>query len=239
MRPQRKLVATGLIAVALVYALTVAARNGLADLYAEPAETFLQDTRASGGTLTETEWLAIEANLLKALNLAPDDPSTLTELGRLHRIQLEADTLALTEVERYGNLAIGYYEEAARLRPAWPWGWSNLALMRYELYQDTSDAYYDALIHATHFGPWEAQVQRLVVDLGLDTWGSLSPDARRAVLGTIDRALVRQPLGLAAIIDSDQAWQMFCEAATADVAANELTRLQGHCENLSRIEDEI
>ena len=147
--------------------------------------------------------------------------------------------LVLTEIERYGNLAIDYYERAARLRPAWPWGWSNLALVRYELYQDTSDAYYEALIHATHFGPWEAQVQRLVVDLGRDTWGSLSPDARQAVLGTIDRALQRQPLGLAAIVDSEQAWQVFCETATPDVAANGLLRLQRQCEDLSRLQDEI
>jgi len=229
-----------LFGILLVVALTLAARNGLADLYAEPAKNFLQDRRDAGATLTETEWQAIHANLRRALSFAPHNPITLTELGRLHRIQLESDTLSDTEIDRHGNLAADYYEQAAVLRPAWPWGWSSLALVRYELYQDTSDAYHQALIHATHFGPWEGQVQRLVVELGLDTWASLSPGAKQAVLSTVDRALKRQPAGLNAIVDSEQAWQTLCQAGTSAAAvqpedgrADGLFRLQRHCAELA------
>ncbi len=233
-----------LFALALVYALSLAARIGLADIYAEPAKNFLQDKRDAGGTLSETEWQAIHANLRQALSLAPKNPDTLTELGRLHRIKLEQDALDPMEIERHGNLAIDYYERAAKLRPAWPWLWISLAHVRWELYQDSGDAYHQALIHAMHFGPWKRSVQRWVVDLALDTWGSLSPDTSHTVLGMIDRLLERAPEVLDAIADAE--WQALCKAAsTAAVAKrhgsrpDELSRLQRHCEALAPTDPEI
>ena len=225
-------VSVALLALTLVYALILAARNGLADVYAEPAKNFLQDKRDSGDTLTEAEWQVINANLQRALKLQPDNPVTLTELGRLHRIQLEVDTLERAEIERHGALALDYYERAARLRPTWPWGWSSMALVRYELFEDSSDAYHQALIRAARFGPWEGSIQRLIVDLGLDTWEHLSPGARHTVLVTVDRALKRQPDGLNAIVDAKDSWQTLC-GAPAD-----LSRLRRHCNDLAMIDDE-
>jgi len=182
-----------MFALVLLYALTLSARNGLADIYAQPAKDFLQDKRDADITLTETEWQIIHANLRQALSLSPNDPDMLSELGRLHRIQLEQDALDPMEIERHGNLAIDYYERAAKLRPAWSWVWISLAHVRWELYQDGGDDYHQALIHAIHFGPWEGGVQSWVVDLALDTWGSLSPDASHAVLAMIDRSLELAP----------------------------------------------
>ncbi len=237
-------VTLALFALALVYALTLAARNGLGYLYAEPARNFLQDKRDTDVALTVTEWQAIHANLRQSLSFAPKDPVTLTELGRLHRIQLESETLDPMEIERHGNLAVDYYERAAKLRPAWPWLWISLAHVRWELYQDSGDAYHQALIHAMHFGPWKRSVQRWVVDLALDTWGSLSPDASHAVLGMIDRALEGRPKVLDAIVDAE--WQTLCQAASPAAAAkphggtsDELSRLQRHCESLTPTDQEI
>ena len=51
----------------LGYAAIAAARDGLADLYAQPAKSFLQAKRDPYETLTETERLAIQTNLLAAL----------------------------------------------------------------------------------------------------------------------------------------------------------------------------
>jgi len=227
-----------MFALVLLYALILAARNGLADIYAQPAKDFLQDKRDADVALTETEWQAVQANLQKALGFSPNNPDTLTELGRLHRIQLEQDALDPMEIERHGNLAIDYYERAARLRPAWPWVWVSLAHVRWELYQDSGDAYHQALIHAMHFGPWEGGVQSWVVDLALDTWESLSPDASHAVLAMIDRSLERAPAVLDAIVDAE--WQTLCSAVSPAAAlqphggsADEFSRLQGHCEMLT------
>ena len=228
-------VSLAMFALVLLYALTLAARNGLADIYAQPAKDFLQDKRDADVALTETEWQAVHANLRQSLGLSPNDPDILSELGRLHRIKLEQEALDPMEIERHGNLAIDYYERAARLRPAWPWVWVSLAHVRWELYQDSGDAYHQALIHAMHFGPWEGGVQSWVVDLALDTWGSLSPGASHAVLAMIDRSLERTPEVLDAIIDSE--WQTLCKAAspaataeTHDGGTDEFSRLQHRCE---------
>lgn len=231
-------VSLALFALALVYALTLAARNGLAYIYAEPAKNYLQEKRDAGVALTETEWQAIHANLRQALSLAPNNTLTLIQLGRLHRIRLESDSLDVTEIERHGNLAIDYYEQAAMLRPAEPWLWISLAHVRWELYQDSGDAYHEALIHAMHFGPLEGGVQRWVLQLSLDTWASLSPDATQAVLDMINRALERTPEALDAIVDSE--WQTVCQAASPSASSEshggkvvELPRLQRHCEELA------
>ena len=122
----------------LGYALSVAARTGLADVYAEEAKTYLQTKREADEVLSRDEWQALYGSLTRALALAPGDPDNLSELGRLHRILLEADDLDAGQISRYGDAGAGYYEAALALRPTWPWDWGNLALVRYQQYQDTS-----------------------------------------------------------------------------------------------------
>jgi len=237
-------VSVAMFGLVLLYALTLAGRDGLAYLYAEPARDFLQDKRDTDITLTETEWQAIHANLRQALSLSPNDPDTLSELGRLHRIQLEQDALGPMAIERHGNLAIDYYERAAKLRPAWPWVWISLAHVRWELYQDGGDDYHQALISAIYFGPWEGGVQSWVVDLALDTWESLSPGASHAVLAMIDRSLEFAPEVLDEIIDAE--WQTLCNAANFAAGAenhddrtDELSRLQHYCEALAPADQDV
>ncbi len=132
----------------LGYALCIAARAGLADVYAEPAKSYLQTKRDASEVLTRDEWQALYGSLTRALTLAPGDPDNLSELGRLHRILLEADDLDAAEISRYGDAGAGYYQAALALRPTWPWDWGNLALVKYQQYQDTSGVYQNALVRA-------------------------------------------------------------------------------------------
>src|SRR5436853_5190955 len=149
----------------LGYALCIAARAGLADVYAEPAKSYLQTKRDAGEVLTRDEWQALYGSLTRALALAPGDPDNLSELGRLHRILLEADDLDAGEISRYRVAGAAYYQAALALRPTWPWDWGNLALVKYQQYQDTSGVYQDALVHAVEFGPREPSPQDPVAGL--------------------------------------------------------------------------
>lgn len=205
-----------LFALVLLYALTDAMRNGLADIYARPAKKFLQDSREAQLRISESEWQAVTSKLEESLKVVADDPDTLIELGRLHRIKLEDDALETPAIERHGEQAIDYYERSAALRPAWPWAWSSLAFLRYELYQESTSDFHHAIIRAVHFGPWEGPIQLLILDIGLDTWTSLSAAARKAVLATADRALETQLPGLSDIVDSVEKWQSFCMPAISD-----------------------
>ena len=143
----------------LTYALSLAARTGLADVYAAPAKSYLQTKREAGEVLTRDEWQALYGSLIRSLALAPGDPENLSELGRLHRILLEADDLDAGEISRYGDAGAGYYQAALAQRPTWPWDWGNLALVKYQQYQDTSGVYQDALVRAVEFGPRESPLQ--------------------------------------------------------------------------------
>src|SRR4029077_5744874 len=114
-----------------------------------------QKKREADEVLSRAEWQALYDSLIRALALAPGDPENLSELGRLHRILREADDLDAGEISRYGDAGIGYYQAALAQRPTWPWDWGNLALVKYQQYQDTSGVYQDALVRAVEFGPRE------------------------------------------------------------------------------------
>src|SRR5450756_413472 len=107
----------------LGYALSIAVRTGLSDVYAEAAKSYLQTTREADEVLTRDEWQALYGSLIRALALAPGDPENLSELGRLHRILLEANNLGAREISHYGDAGAGYYLAALAVRPTWPWDW--------------------------------------------------------------------------------------------------------------------
>lgn len=197
----------------LGYAISIAARTGLADAYAEPAKGFLQAKRDAEEVLTRDEWQAVYDSLGRALALAPRNPATLSELGRLHRILLEANDLEAEDIGRYGDAATGYYQAALALRPTWPWDWGNLALVKYQQYQDTSSVYQDALVRAVAFGPREPSLQLQVAELGSDSWSALNPAAAEAVLTAVDRALERDAKTFSEVSDAKERWQPLCTKA--------------------------
>jgi len=110
----------------LGYALSVAARTGaLTDVYVAPAKSYLQTKREAGEVLTRDEWQALCGSLIRALALAPGDTENLSELGRLHRILLDADDLDAGSYRVTATRGAGYYQAALALRPKWPWDWGN------------------------------------------------------------------------------------------------------------------
>jgi hypothetical protein len=208
-------------------ALSVAARTGLADVYAEPAKSYVQTKRDAGEVLTREEWQALYGSLTQAVALAPGDPDNLSELGRLHRILLEAHDLDAGEISRFGDAAAGYYQAALALRPTWPWDWANLARVKYQQYQDTSGVYQDALVRTVEFGPRESSLQDRVAELGSYSWQALNPTAAMAVLTAADRALERDAQSLPGMSNATERWRPLCTRAGASFA-----HIKHRCETL-------
>jgi hypothetical protein len=194
----------------LGYALSIATRTGLADVYAEPAKSYLQMKRDANEVLTREEWDALYGSLIRALALAPGDPDNLSELGRLHRILLEADDLDVGEITHDGDTGASYYQAALALRPTWPWDWGNLALVKYQQYQETSGVYQDALVRAVEFGPRESSLQYRVAELGASSWRALKPAAALAVLAAAERALERDDQSFSGMSDPKERWRPLC-----------------------------
>src|SRR5437773_3919195 len=228
-RMPRSLRRASIAALLLVlgYALSVAARTGLADVYAEEAKTYLQMKREADEVLSRDEWQALYGSLTRALALAPGDPDNLSELGRLHRILLEADDLDAGQISRYGDAGAGYYRAALALRPTWPWDWGNLALVKYQQYQDTSGVYQDALVRAVEFGPREPSLQDRVAELGAGSWWALNAAAARAVLTAADRALERDAQSFSGRSDAKERWRPLCTRA-----GDSFAHIKRHCATL-------
>ena len=215
----------GVLLLLLGYALSVAARTALADAYAEPAKSYLQGMRDADEVLNGDQWGAVFAALDRALALAPGDPRNLSELGRLYRTLLESDTLNAEQILRFGDTAAGYYQAALVLRPTWPWDWGNLALVKYQQYQDVGSEYQDALVRAVRFGPRETSLQERVVELGTESWPILRPDAASAVLRAADRALERDAQSFPEMADQVEQWRPLCTKGGDD-----FTHFKRRCE---------
>ena len=172
----------------LLYLTYIAGSWGLTDVYARPSITVLEKWRSENIALNGDDWDKLSADLSFALELDSDNPN-------IH------EYLALAIEGRYANIApknieampsrreaYAHYKKSISLRPTWPYAWVNLALVKYRL-GETDDEFYHALHKADELGPWEPGVQRVIVDVGLHYWKSLSRNERKFVLNIIEKSL--------------------------------------------------
>ncbi|MFT6437520.1 MAG: hypothetical protein ACJAVI_005595 [Candidatus Azotimanducaceae bacterium] len=234
LRPRSPLVITlcVVLALLLVWPIWIAAHNGLSGLYARPAVDYLEGKRFDAYTVSEAQWQALENNLVHADQLMPDNPQYLQALGLLQQLKLRMldGELSVEAKDAHASAAKSYFQRAVESRPTWPYYWGNLALEHYRSGNYASDEYSQALANTARFGPWKNDTQRLVIDLGSETWKFLSPSARREFILSVERGLHRQPQNTVLMVGVDGAWPAFCEASRAlpDVALPHLLKL---CEN--------
>ena len=211
-------IAGGIAAGILLFAIFAAARIGLADIYATPAQSYLAG-RSNAALdnevaleLTAEELNAISANLDRALAFTATNPELLSWAGRVNLYRLIPDELDAPEILEIGNAAAQRFNEALAARPTWPWDWLNLASARYEQFQDGSSEYHLALIRAMQFGAKEPTVHSAVAQLGLDTWPSLDQGAAQAVLQAVDSSLENNDPFLMELTEISEAWTEVCAA---------------------------
>ena len=202
------------LAILLAWPAWTAMRNGLSGLYARPAIGYLEQKRFDANPLSEAEWQAIERSVTQATELMPGNPRYLEALGLLHQLKLSifTDNLSIEEMDAHANAAKDYFFRAVQSRPTWPYYWGNLALEHYRRGNYATDEYSLALANAARFGPWKNDTQRLVMDLGSETWEFLSPRAKREFVLNVERGLQRQPQNTVGIVRGYRAWPNICEA---------------------------
>jgi hypothetical protein len=172
----------------LLYLTYIAGSWGLADVYARSSINILEKWRSEKITLNDDEWDKLRADLSYALKHDSDNPDiheylALAIEGRFAEIAPEDEKAMPSRREAYGH-----YKKSILLRPTWPYAWVNLALVKYRL-GETDDEFYHALHKADELGPWEPGVQRIIVDIGLHYWNSLSRNEKKFVLNIIDKSL--------------------------------------------------
>ena len=204
-----------MLAISLLWPIWQSARNGLSDLYARPAIDFLETKRFEEYAISRSDWQAIEINVQYANDLMPGNPQYLEALGHLHRLSLSlfANDLTNEELEAHAGTSRTYYRAAVANRPTWPYYWGNLALEDYRRGRYSTEGFSRALANTARFGPWKNDAQRLVLDLGGDTWEFLSGEAQRQYVLNLERSLHRQPENTLQIVNEFNLWPDLCRVA--------------------------
>ena len=172
----------------LLYLAYIAGNWSLADVYARPSIQILEKWRSEKITLNDDDWDKLRADLSYALKHDSDNPDiheylALAIEGRYADIAPENNQAMPSRREAYAH-----YKKSISVRPSWPYAWVNLALVKYRL-GETDDEFYHALHKADELGAWEPGVQRVIVDIGLHYWKSLSRNEKKFVLNIIEKSL--------------------------------------------------
>jgi len=178
-------------AAALVAAIHAAALRGLADAHYTSARLTLMEGSAPNGSVRAESLAAAIASLRQALVLEPSNPLYVEQTARLQELralQMRRGDPAANETLQ---LSLAQYRDAVLMRPGSPYVWASIAMLKARL--DLLDfEFYRALERAGRLGPWEPQVQIAMIDVGLATWPVLARTGRDAVLGALERGLLRQ-----------------------------------------------
>jgi hypothetical protein len=131
--------------------------------------------------------MAVVEALRQAQRLDPANPTTAEELGSLYALNVR-EMGGVTGSQRAKSLE--QYARAAVMRPTSPYSWANLAWTQYYLGQVDAE-FYRALDSAIRLGPWEPEVQFVVVDLGLALWQEMPADLRPRILAVAQHSQMR------------------------------------------------
>lgn len=201
-------------AALLVGAIYHAAMRGLADARYVSARHAMAQWPQTGTPPGPAAWRAVREALQAARAREPDNPLFVEELGRLHELRARGLDPRQPVVHEFLAHALEEFRAAARMRPASPTTWANIALLKFRL--DTLDAeFYAAAEHAARLGPWEPGVQRRLSEIGLAAWSRLTPAGRELAAAAVERGLQMQPRALERVLRAGAERRGFC----ADVSA--------------------
>lgn len=147
------------------------------DLASQGARLQVDTWARQGQGWTVEDWQRTRESLLRALDIAPDDPVLHVTLAQLYVTQ---GLVAWTDDEQrtaYFEEALVHQQRALALRPTDGFTWAQVALGTVALNQGPEplrQAWAQALRHA----PREAPVQRALLDLTLARWDTVPPEMR-------------------------------------------------------------
>ena len=168
----------------LLYLVWVAGSWGLADVYARPAINEIKRWQENKKNLELKDWDRLRIELEKALQLDPDNPDT----NHFMALALEGGYVdyppRAASAQASRRIALDYYRKAGRLRPAWPYTWVDLALVKYRLGEMDTE-FYKAWHRSVELGPWEPGVQKVAAGIGLHGWNVLTKEDHAFTLEVI------------------------------------------------------
>lgn len=181
---------TIMLALLLLALSVVAAAFGVASIYRSEAVTVIEkwDWPEDKPGPPVWVWEQVHRYLWLANRLAPFDAQILAELGELYELRVDEAPGPGNGSRTDREHALGYYRQSLLLRPAWPYVWADLALLK--LSQKQFDAEFAlALQRALDLGPWQSIVQASIASGGLAVWDKLPARLQTDIEHAIARGL--------------------------------------------------
>ena len=188
-----KLVPAVLIILLLFYTGSHAVRSLASEATSYPAILQLYKGQKYPGKFTAQRWSNIQGRLEKSLHVEPGKPELLHHLGNVHMVQYRYASDSDGRAIAARQLASGYFRQAIELRPTWPHDRYSYLLASYRL-GEISEEFNRQLLLLNRLGPWEAGVQQITAEIGLQLGDQLPPDIREIVTASIING-VRHPDG--------------------------------------------
>ena len=139
-----------------------------------------------GPVYTPELWAQLRDELLAGLQITPDNPQLLEDLGYLHASRAVAmgwpKMDSAEEVTRQSLLAeaIDNYYAATELRPTFPYSWAYIALAKHlKGHQDAE--FWVAFDKALRYGSFAEGVQPVLAKLAFAQWTKLAPQRRKGI----------------------------------------------------------
>lgn len=192
----------------LIGLIITAGFRGLADVNVQSARRSLVLWESDVNALNNKEWTIAYDSVSKAVSQDPLNPELLTIMANVQewKIYLDKDD---EENNYYLSLALKNYRKAAELRPAWPYSWSQISLVKYRM-GEIDQELQQAIENATKTGPWEPGVQQIIAEVGLGVWRELDFAMRKIIVQNIDRGITMQPILMLNILKKYGQLKMVC-----------------------------
>jgi len=181
---------------------------GLADVNVQSARRSLVSWESDLNTLDNIEWTIAYDSVSKAVSQDPLNPELLTLMANVQEWKIYLDEED-EENNHYLGLALKNYRKAAELRPAWPYAWSQISLVKYRMGKIDQELK-QAMENATKTGPWEPGVQQIIAEVGLSVWEELDFAMRGIIVRNIDRGITMQPDLMMNILKKHGQLKMVC-----------------------------
>ncbi len=187
MPAQRRLL-PALATVALAWLALTASRFGWADLMYNEASAQLTVWEQGESNLTASDFTRLQGRLNRAIDLAPESPEYHEAMGDA----LFAMAMASEDGAEHASAgrdrpaadhlrrALHSYRRALELNRVSPYIWGSLLVVKAHLNEHDQE-FETALHNAARFGPFEPNVQVMVLDAGLQAWDRLSVESRQQV----------------------------------------------------------
>ncbi len=185
-----------------------AGKEALSRGYLESAYFELERSAAPGPLAQQEQWLRAMQYLTDSLRYAPDNAWTLEEMGAHNLRRQRGRSDGKLPMAGISGANVNFHM-ALLQRPTSPVAWANLALTKHYLGEIDAQLF-EALRRADELGPWEFEVQQMVLFISLANWGKLDAAQRTAAVRTLERAMQKNAEKVAKLMQSFNRLDLLC-----------------------------